>query len=88
MKIKMISLILLTGMTTSSYAMSIYNKDGNTLDIYGRVEGKIASGENSYAGSETRTNLGGRLGIYLTRDLDFIPETKIVGRLEWQVRTE
>lgn len=50
----MISLILLTGMTTSSYAMSIYNKDGNTLDIYGRVEGKIASGENSYAGSETR----------------------------------
>ncbi|EDL3629302.1 porin [Salmonella enterica subsp. enterica serovar Newport] len=88
MKIKMISLILLTGMTTSSYAMSIYNKDGNTLDIYGRVVGKIASGENSYAGSETRTNLGGRLGIYLTRDLDFIPETKIVGRLEWQVRTE
>ncbi|EBH9705689.1 porin [Klebsiella pneumoniae] len=88
MQIKMISLILLTGMTTSSYAMSIYNKDGNTLDIYGRVEGKIASGENSYAGSETRTNLGGRLGIYLTRDLDFIPETKIVGRLEWQVRTE
>ncbi|WP_308560617.1 porin [uncultured Klebsiella sp.] len=88
MKIKMISLILLTGMTTSAYAMSIYNKDGNTLDIYGRVEGKIASGENSYAGSETRTNLGGRLGIYLTRDVNFIPETKIVGRLEWQVRTE
>ncbi|SQA82074.1 Outer membrane protein (porin) [Citrobacter freundii] len=31
---------------------------------------------------------GGRIGIYLTRDLDILPETKIVGRLEWQVRTE
>ncbi|POT56428.1 porin [Citrobacter amalonaticus] len=88
MNIKYIYLLLLTGISTSSYAMNIYNKDGNTLDIYGRIEGKIANGENSYAGSETRTNLGGRLGIYLTRELEFIPETSIVGRLEWQVRTE
>ncbi|MHA6307351.1 MULTISPECIES: porin [Hafnia] len=88
MKLKQITLLLLFGISSSTYAMNVYNKDGNTLDIYGRLEGQMASGENSFAGSETRNDLGGRLGIYLTRDLDFLPETKIVGRLEWQVRTE
>ncbi|EFI7836323.1 porin [Shigella boydii] len=88
MKITHLSLLLLTGLSSSTFAMNVYNKDGNTLDIYGRVEGKIASGQNSFAGSETRTDLGGRLGLYLTRDLDFLPDTKVVGRLEWQVRTE
>lgn len=52
------------------------------------LRGKIASGQNSFAGSESRSDLGDRVGIYLTRDLDLLPETKIVGRLEWQVRTE
>lgn len=88
MKIKHYSLILLMGMSSSAFALNVYDKDGNTLDIYGRVEGTIASGENSFAGSETRSDLGGRLGIYLTRDLTFLPDTKVVGRLEWQVRTE
>ncbi|CAD7560405.1 FIG01202231: hypothetical protein [Citrobacter europaeus] len=88
MKLKNYSLILLMGMSSSAFALNVYNKDGNTLDIYGRVEGKIASGQNSFAGSESRSDLGGRVGIYLTRDLDILPETKIVGRLEWQVRTE
>ena len=88
MKLKNYSLILLMGMSSSAFALNVYNKDGNTLDIYGRVEGKIASGQNSFAGSESRSDLGGRVGIYLTRDLDILPDTKIVGRLEWQVRTE
>lgn len=88
MKLKNYSLILLMGMSSSAFALNVYNKDGNTLDIYGRVEGKIASGQNSFAGSESRSDLGGRIGIYLTRDLDILPETKIVGRQEWQVRTE
>jgi predicted porin len=76
------------GMSTSAFALNVYDKDGNTLDIYGRVEGTIASGDNSFAGSETRSDLGGRLGVYLTKDLTFLPDTKVVGRLEWQVRTE
>lgn len=82
MEIKHYSLLLLISMSSSAFALNVYNKDGNTLDIYGRVEGKIASGNNSFAGSESRSDLGGRLGIYLTRDLDLLPETKIVGRLE------
>lgn len=53
-------------MSSSAFALNVYNKDGNTLDIYGRVEGKIASGQNSFAGSESRSDLGGRVGIYLT----------------------
>ncbi|MFW0766921.1 porin [Trabulsiella odontotermitis] len=88
MKIKHYSLILLMGMSSSAFALNVYDKDGNTLDIYGRVEGTIASGDNSFAGSETRSDLGGRLGVYLTKDLTFLPDTKVVGRLEWQVRTE
>jgi len=87
MKLKHI-LLLLAGISSSAFALNVYDKDGNTLDIYGRVEGKMASGENSFAGSETRSDIGGRLGIYLTRDLDLLPETKIVARLEWQMRTE
>ena len=51
MKLKNYSLILLMGMSSSAFALNVYNKDGNTLDIYGRVEGKIASGQNSFAGS-------------------------------------
>ncbi len=54
MKLKNYSLILLMGMSSSAFALNVYNKDGNTLDIYGRVEGKIASGQNSFAGSESR----------------------------------
>lgn len=63
------------GMSSSAFALNIYNKDGNTLDIYGRIEVKIASGENSFTRSETRTDLDRRMGIYLTRDLDLIPNT-------------
>ena len=69
MKLKNYSLILLMGMSSSAFALNVYNKDGNTLDIYGRVEGKIASGQNSFAGSESRSDLGGRIGIYLRRDV-------------------
>ncbi len=71
MKLKNYSLILLMGMSSSAFALNVYNKDGNTLDIYGRVEGKIASGQNSFAGSESRSDLGGRIGIYLTRDFGY-----------------
>lgn len=52
------------------------------------LKGKLPAAITPFAGSESRSDLGGRLGIYLTRDLDLLPETKIVGRLEWQVRTE
>lgn len=48
MEIKHYSLLLLISMSSSAFALNVYNKDGNTLDIYGRVEGKIASGNNSF----------------------------------------
>ena len=38
MKLKNYSLILLMGMSSSAFALNVYNKDGNTLDIYGRAE--------------------------------------------------
>jgi len=79
------------GISASASAITVYKKDGTTLGIIGRLEGQIASGTNGFAGddgSETRTNLGARLGLTFAHDLDFIPETKLVGRMEWQIRSQ
>ncbi|MDN0117524.1 porin [Yersinia frederiksenii] len=88
MKIKIMPIILLTCMSSSTFAMNVYKDKETTLDIYGRLEYQFAHGDSSFAGDDVRNQLGGRLGIYVTRDLSLLEETKIIGRLEWQLRTE
>ncbi|AKP33049.1 porin [Yersinia aleksiciae] len=88
MKNKIIPILLLTGMSSSALAMNVYKDDETTLDIYGRLEYQFAHGDASFAGNDSRNQLGGRLGFYLTRDLSLFEDTKVIGRLEWQVRTE
>ncbi|MEK0246859.1 porin [Raoultella sp. BAC10a-01-01] len=90
MDIKTKATIVISLMTVSyiASAMNVYKDKKNTLDIYGRLEWQLAHGDASFAENDSRSQLGGRLGLYLTRQLDLIDDTKIVGRVEWQVRTE
>ena len=87
-KAKTLLFIALSGASTSALAISVYEDKATTLDIYGRIEWQLANGEASFANDDSRSQIGGRLGIYLTRDLPLLEDTKLVGRLEWQVRTE
>lgn len=87
-KTKALLFITLSGVSSSSLAINVYKDKATTLDIYGRIEWQLANGDASFAKDDSRTQLGGRLGIYLTRDLPLLEDTKLVGRLEWQVRTE
>jgi predicted porin len=80
--------IALSGASSSALAVSVYKDKDTTLDIYGRIEWQLANGDASFAKDDSRSQLGGRLGFYLTRDLPLLEDTKLVGRLEWQVRTE
>ncbi|MFK3707721.1 putative porin [Raoultella sp. BIGb0138] len=84
------AIILITFMTASysASAINVYKDKKNTLDIYGRLEWQLAHGDASFAEDDSRSQLGGRLGLYLTHKLDVLDDTKIVGRVEWQVRTE
>lgn len=88
MKNKIIKIILLAGMSSSALAVNVYKDKETTLDIYGRLEYQFAHGDASFAGNDSRNQLGGRLGIYVARDLSLLEDTKVIGRLEWQVRTE
>ncbi|MEF3109998.1 porin [Raoultella sp. WB_B2P2-3] len=90
MNISIKATIIVSLMTVSSAvsALDVYKDKKNTLDIYGRLEWQLAHGDASFAENDSRNQLGGRLGLYLTRQLDLIDDTKIVGRVEWQVRTE
>ena len=87
-KAKTLLFIALSGASTSALAISVYKDKATTLDIYGRIEWQLANGDASFAKDDSRSQIGGRLGIYLTRDLPLLEDTKLVGRLEWQVRTE
>ncbi|TDQ26898.1 putative porin [Raoultella sp. BIGb0149] len=78
----------LISVSYSASAMNVYKDKKSTLDIYGRLEWQLAHGDASFAEDDSRSQLGGRLGLYLTHKLDLLDETKIVGRVEWQVRTE
>ncbi len=88
MKNKIIMMMLFAGISSSALAVNVYKDKDTTLDIYGRLEYQFAHGDASFAGNDSRNQLGGRLGIYVTRDLSLLEETKVIGRLEWQVRTE
>lgn len=88
MKVKYLSIVVMLGISTSASALNVYKDKSNSLDIYGRIEWQIANGKGSFADNDARSQLGGRLGVYLTRDISLFEDTKIVGRLEWQVRTE
>ncbi|MGO2282159.1 MULTISPECIES: porin [Vibrio] len=79
---------LLTAMSSSSYAIEVYNDTVNSLDIYGRAEGQIATGKGSFTGDDTGARMTGRLGFLMGRQLSIIENTRIIGKFEWQLRTE
>lgn len=79
MKNKIIPIILLTSISASVLAVSIYKDSETTLDIYRRLEYPFANGDASFAGHDSRNQLGGRLGIYATRDISLFEETKVIG---------
>ncbi|EEB1092776.1 porin [Salmonella enterica] len=87
-KTNILLLIALSGAGSPALAINVYKDDATTLDIYGRIEWQLAHGDASFAKEDSRSQIAGRLGIYLTRDLPLLEDTKLVGRLEWQVRTE
>nr|WP_282557605.1 porin [Providencia burhodogranariea] len=88
MKTKIISLNILMCVSSSAYSMNIYKDKETLLDIYGRLEYQFAHGDASFAENDSRNQFSGRLGLYMERDLSLLDETKIIGKLEWQVRTE
>lgn len=56
--------------TAPSYAFEIYNKDGNKLDLYGRIRGvHYFSSENSNDGDKTYVRFGLKGATQITDDL-------------------
>ncbi|EOX1575374.1 porin [Vibrio cholerae] len=69
--------------TSFAHAQTVYDDQTNKLDIYGRVEGQIINNSD-----DTWGKLGGRLGFDMSRELDVIENSRVIGKFEWQVRTE
>ncbi|EGR8989629.1 porin [Vibrio vulnificus] len=69
--------------TSFAHAQTVYDDQTNKLDIYGRVEGQIINNSD-----DTLGKLGGRLGFDMSRELDVIENSRVIGKFEWQVRTE
>ncbi|EPS0982179.1 porin [Vibrio vulnificus] len=69
--------------TSFAHAQTVYDVQTNKLDIYGRVEGQIINNSD-----DTLGKLGGRLGFDMSRELDVIENSRVIGKFEWQVRTE
>lgn len=65
------------------HAQTVYDDQTNKLDIYGRVEGQIINDSD-----DTWGKLGGRLGFDMSRELNAIKNSRVIGKFEWQVRTE
>ncbi len=84
-------LTLLPALCLASFAQAqnVYDDQTNKLDIYGRLEGQITKGEESFSGEDDwRGRLSGRLGFNMSRELSAIDNSRVVGKFEWQVRTE
>ncbi|MFG0885661.1 MULTISPECIES: porin [Vibrio] len=70
-------------------AQTVYDDETNKLDIYGRLEGQVAKGDASFAGeNDWLGRMNGRLGFNMSRELDAIDNSRVVGKIEWQIRTE
>lgn len=81
-----ISTLCFSGM---AQAQNVYKDDTNSLDIYGRLEAQIAHGDESFASEDDLAGrMSGRLGFDMSRELSAVENTRVLGKFEWQVRTE
>ena len=72
-----------------SYATNIFDDNRHTLELSGRLEAQIAQGDDSFTpDGDTRGRITGRLAIEAQRTLSDFENSQLVGKLEWQVRTE
>ncbi|WP_394156998.1 porin [Vibrio campbellii] len=84
-------LTLLPTLCLASFAQAqnVYDDETNRLDIYGRLEGQIAKGDESFASKDDWSGrMSGRLGFNMSRELSAIEDSRVIGKFEWQVRTE
>lgn len=65
-------------------AVTVYDKNGTLLNIYGRIEAQV--GNSWEAEQKSATNLTGRLGFEAKQQLD--EDFTLFGKLEWQVNTQ
>lgn len=85
---KILRIAILSSLAGAAGAATVYEDDVNELNVYGRLESQIANGDESFADDDTRARMTGRLGFTMSRALTRIDNTKVIGKLEWQVRTE
>jgi predicted porin len=70
-------------------AQNVFDDDINKLDIYGRVEAQIAKGDESFASDDDLAGrMTGRLGFNMSRELSAFEDSRVLGKFEWQMRTE
>ncbi len=70
-------------------AQTVYDDETNKLDVYGRLESQIAKGDESFAGDDDWSGrMSGRLGFNMSRELSAIENSRVIGKFEWQIRTE
>ncbi|HAS6305725.1 TPA: porin [Vibrio vulnificus] len=84
-------LTLLPTLCLASFAQAqtVYDDETNKLDIYGRLEGQIAKGNESFSGEDDWSGrMSGRLGFNMSRELSAIEDSRVIGKFEWQIRTE
>ncbi|MFV0450067.1 MAG: porin [Vibrio sp.] len=70
-------------------AQALYDDGTNKMDIYGRFESQITTGDESISeDGEWSGRMSARVGINLSRNLSAIEDSRVIGKSEWQVRTE
>ncbi len=70
-------------------AQTVYDDETNKLDVYGRLESQIAKGDESFVGEDDWSGrMSGRLGFNMSRALTAVDGSRVVGKFEWQIRTE
>ena len=58
------AIVALSTMASSAHAAVVYDKDGNSLEVYGRVQSVLYSGKVSgVSNEETSMSTSGRLGL-------------------------
>ncbi len=84
-----ISLLPTLCLASFTQAQTVFDDETNKLDIYGRLESQIAKGDESFAGEDDWSGrMSGRLGFNMSRELSAIEDSRVIGKFEWQLRTE
>lgn len=88
MKKTRVASLLLSALSTPVLAVDVYDDGTNSLSVYGRAEGQIGNGDESFSSEGTQGRMTGRLGFLFGRELSVIEDTSVIAKLEWQMRTE